>query len=1027
MRRAGIAAAMFVVLGAASAAPGAARRVADLGLAPAVENEHASASTRSWVRLGTRTCFPADDGIHGRELWCTEGTRASTRLVRDIYPGQRASDPQDLTPFGGALYFGAADPVHGCGLWRTDGTSTGTERVATIAPVVDCEVPGSSVPGGSPAGFAALDDALLFSAGNSTHGRELWRSDGTSAGTVLVADLSPGLDATGRAASTHPRLITSLGSVALFEALGGDDPRRATLWRSDGTEAGTFELLQQRPVATASGASAFTRLGELGVFGVLQDSAVEVWRSDGTAAGTYALGRFAHPEAARLAVWNGRAYFLSRESTEVETGLWSTDGTVGGTRRVGFALPRNLLDTTPELVPGRTHLFFTLGGRRELWASDGHPDGTRPILDAFSEPVDARGLTPFRDGVAFATHVPEVGCALHFTDGFAVLGPFAGPPGPPDACAREPFASLPPVAVDARDDALIYIADDGIHGPEPWMTDGTAEGTRLLLDIDAASKRTADGLVPASLLPLTDTLLLDTGALLALDVTSGTMQSLGTVDPGPRIRLGNRAVFAFNQDGDVRLLGTGGAPSTTEVFATIRHASVTLLTAIDERLALIGVGAPGADGTLWSTDGTTSGTAAVGTFAQPVHDVAVLPGGIALFAAGTDEHGEELWRSDGRESDTRLVKDIRPGSVGASLQLRGVHGGALYFIADDGVHGPELWRSDGTAQGTTLVVDANPGPAGLGSVSVAAAGAHTLALIGADASGCDRRVLWRLAPAPAEPIIEHTYDNCFAPELVGVGEHVLYVGSDAASGAELWRTDGTVRGTRRVVDINPGPANGMEIEFPSRLTSLYRFADRVAFLANDGVSGVEVWSSDGSSGGTHMLTDFNPRPPEAYYGQHGALLPLGDRLLFYGFEPNTGSEPWITDGTPAGTRLLADIAPGPLSSYPGDEITPNGFEAVGRIAVRFGDQIFLIADDARTGRELWQATLAEPTCAGDCDDDGTVSVNELVRGVGIALGAQPVGLCIALDDNRDGEVRIPELISGVQSLLAGCPAFGGTG
>ena len=87
------------------------------------------------------------------------------------------------------------------------------------------------------------------------------------------------------------------------------------------------------------------------------------------------------------------------------------------------------------------------------------------------------------------------------------------------------------------------------------------------------------------------------------------------------------------------------------------------------------------------------------------------PGGRAPLPGQPSSSDAELWRSDGTESGTRLVKDINPGGNSFPDRLFG-NSGAVYFAADDGTHGAELWRSDGTEAGTVLIGDLRPGPAG---------------------------------------------------------------------------------------------------------------------------------------------------------------------------------------------------------------------------------------------------------------------------------------------------------------------------
>ena len=81
-------------------------------------------------------------------------------------------------------------------------------------------------------------------------------------------------------------------------------------------------------------------------------------------------------------------------------------------------------------------------------------------------------------------------------------------------------------------------------------------------------------------------------------------------------------------------------------------------------------------------------------------------------------------------------------------------------------------------------------------------------------------------------------------------------------------------------------------------------------------------------------------------------------------------------------------------------------------------KVFFPAQTAELGTELW--SLTTETCAGDCNNDGMVTVAELVTAVGIALDNAPVSACTAVDTNADGRVTVDELVRAVQSLLNGC-------
>lgn len=79
-----------------------------------------------------------------------------------------------------------------------------------------------------------------------------------------------------------------------------------------------------------------------------------------------------------------------------------------------------------------------------------------------------------------------------------------------------------------------------------------------------------------------------------------------------------------------------------------------------------------------------------------------------------------------------------------------------------------------------------------------------------------------------------------------------------------------------------------------------------------------------------------------------------------------------------------------------------------------------LTDDEFLTNPRFADPFQPPACPGDCSLDGSVTVSDVVAAVGVNLGANPLALCIAADTNGDGEVRIDELIRGVQLLLNGC-------
>ena len=138
---------------------------------------------------------------------------------------------------------------------------------------------------------------------------------------------------------------------------------------------------------------------------------------------------------------------------------------------------------------------------------------------------------------------------------------------------------------------------------------------------------------------------------------------------------------------------------------------------------------------------------------------------------------------------------------------------------------------------------------------------------------------------------------------------LVFVADDGFNGRELWTTDGTARGTNLLADLWPGGGSGNPAN-PVRLD-----AGRALFAGTDPEHGSEPWVTDGTAAGTSLILDINAADSGFGGSFPRSFTPLGDgRALFVASDPIHGSEPWVTDGTSAGTYLLSNIYPGATGS-----------------------------------------------------------------------------------------------------------------
>ena len=580
--------------------------------------------------IADKLFFPAADGLVGNELWVSDGSEAGTALVKDISPGPVASSIQLLTRVqgsaintGGILMFRANDGINGHELWSSDGTFAGTMMVKNIHP-------GSS----NPLALTNVNGTLYFTANNGTNGIELWKSDGTTANTVLVKDITPG------SASSGLSNLASVGNMLFFQLANASSANQ--LWKSDGTDPGTVLVKDITPGVLVKNLSQFTDVNGILYF-TANDGAngVELWKSDGTGPGTVLVKDInpgsAGSNPAKLTAVNGVLYFVADDGTHGSE-LWTSNGTSLGTVMVKDLTPGlagSVLSGVSRTGSGR--VVFAVGTNSpsagpgsltQLWSSDGTDAGTVLVKDLCAgKPACFAAINPNlffeHSGFVFFAAYDETGSQFWRTDGTAAgtVAIFALPIGIPN------FGRL----LGANTQGIFLARSNGITGREPWFYRFSIVPTAFAFAPAIAAPNTvitSDAITPGGFdIPVPITV---SAGSYSIGCTATFVTAPGSIAPRQSVCV-RHTTAATPGTLFTTTLTIGGVvgtfTSTSGIAPSITSASATTFT----------VTQPG------SFTFTASGTPAVA-----IAVTGALPGGVTYSAAGATLSGTPL-----------------PGSVGA--------------------------------------------------------------------------------------------------------------------------------------------------------------------------------------------------------------------------------------------------------------------------------------------------------------------------------------------------------------------------
>jgi ELWxxDGT repeat protein len=810
-----------------------------------------------------------------------------------------------------------------------------------------------------PDAFLAADGKAYFAASTPATGRELYVSDGSEAGTRLLADIFPGVG------SSEPLAIGVVNGRVILRAgmdpptrqfwsvpTGGGAPRQLTAesWTGD------YTVPSPRVLATAGGRLLFRIAYESGV-----------WSTDGSAAGTvHLVAASGFPVADTLAACSMDGFAVLAGSSGSGLQLARTDGTVAGTQTL-TALPPS---GSAMAVRAAGHCYLLLskaGGGWSLWASDGTPAGTAELSV---------------DNGASAYTLVGTGNAVYFSDrNFSqnrvrVLRSSVAAPQP--QLVKEFIGSGHRIdAIQTVGDALLFFHGLGSNPTDTlYLSDGTSAGTRSVFPLEPGqSFRTT------SLYPVPGGVVFNAwDELKRLDFATGAV----TQGPDPNVFLLDDSVLLGGQR-----LGRGRDAQTG-----------------DE---------------LWRSDGTRAGSSRVADILaatadgmlddgwQPGRASSVLVGDVLVFTNASDPTDElplraRIWRSDGTAAGTYalLRSAYGEGSTAAIARL----GDGLIFAAGGWSFVPyEIHRTDATLSMATLLsggiaapVAMQPSADGDAVLFTCGASLSTTTLCRVNASGTvtvagpsgvdftgfrpigdiagvallqrsEAGEIWRSdGTVPGTfPLSSRQVPYGSIPSAVFGGS--LYFAACDDSGCALMASDGTVAGTRTVFGFQSAGLIGLAA-LPDRIVFSLQYASRV-----------ELWASDGSSGDTQRLIEvdgfrstpivvaggnahlaafgaldavggyvvsdgtvagtWQPPLPASFVAYDTGMAALGDIAVVFGcYSPGSGAELCAADAQGLNARALPETSPGSVGLWP-FVIRANANGA------------YVVADDGVHGKELW--------------------------------------------------------------------------
>lgn len=878
---------------------------------------------------------------------------ASAELVADLElaaPADMFEDQPRLRSawFQDALYFAADDGLGDVELWKSDGTSTGTVRVADIGQ-------GAS---SFPLNLSPTDGKLFFRAYRADVGRELWVTDGTEAGTRLVSDIVTGPNSSIEGGYNSGRRLATGVADKLFFYPTSKAYQDQKLWVSDGTDAGTHVVLDRsaeafsypRNLLTVSDTQVAFTASVTSEFGASTQLVV----TDGSPSGTMQLGE-PHDRIVIVAASGGRITYWSRDDGDASISYWSADLTTMTVAQIPpIEQSRFALELGDEVIFYRNIRDSPRDNWRTVftrWDSDSQIevfaelDGWAHWAEAVGDDIYVLLEQSINGGVDTETRLWKFspGSVPALVDGVPQFRIKGGT-----------ATSVSSVYIASVDNTLWRAHAGGIHQVN---TSGLkVEYVSEVFDSDTGKTLAWVGNSTTHL-------------LLSIDEASNEAEVITDSLFRP-----SRTPFASFDFANHLILNLGDKLAVGNVDY-LQNGFASVLSILDSS----------SDGPLRQI------TPPLRRGHNNISYAPIIAGGKLFVLAGDEQSPATLWVSDGVDEAQTLATPN--GNQFQNVSNLTAAGEEIFFVADTDELRNGLWKSDGTHAGTKLISDdlevvraewLRPSRWGRDGVRERVFANHVYlnGFLYFVANGPEGLELWRTdGEMSAEPVA----DLPGMPVLIP-GQNQLFLVFVSA----VWVTNGSADGTQPVGDLPNTAELGTAIAVNNHLLlisdqgvlstdgqsvlAIYDSLDvtihegRVHeyfttvgefsyFVVEDG-DGEQLWRTDGTPENTKMFFSLGNTHTHNY-------IPAGE-LLYFSRQDEFGYELWQSDGTTDGTTRVDDVSPGEPGSVPSSP-------------TQIDDHLYFIADDGFHGREVFRVRLPElESVAGDADRDGEVSFSDFL-------------------------------------------------